>query len=329
MKKIAFALLSAGIVFSSVQADNNNKEKEQKELSAEEQADENAEAFKGRQGLSGIYGLFGINLRDARHDASYDYTDRVSVEDSSNMFSLYGTVGAGIGKKFAGFPVYLSLEALLDFGQQTTGRHSDKADMVYNTGYSCTVTRNGLSPSVGIRAAWASSNLGAIIFVKIAGAHMKNTYKHTEYYNIKARDKSGNEISGANLAADLSNTVWSGKVGSETKLSKVVPEISFGGEKRWGRMGLRGEIVYRLPHGDKEAQAVGGSDDFYTKRQADLTAFNETQTAGGKTDADTQQANLEQTLDNYLPGVNEKIRLKDKGSFGFRLLCTWNLNLFN
>lgn len=318
MKKLAFALLSAGIVFSSAQA---NDGKEHSGSSAGQQADENAEAFKGRQGLSGIYGLFGVNLRDARHDASYDYTDRISVEDSSNMFSLYGTVGAGIGKKFAGFPVYLSLEALLDFGQQTTGRHADKADMVYGSGYSCTVTRNGLSPSAGLRAAWASSNLGAIIFVKIAGAHMKNTYKHTEYYTITARDTNGAVITDGN---GVSKIIWQGKVGSETKLSKVVPEISFGGEKRWGRMGLRGEIVYRLPHGDKEAPAVGGSDDFYTKRQADLEAFNATQKAAGKTEADQTK-----TLDEYLPGPDEKIRLKDKGSFGFRLLCTWNLNLFN
>lgn len=301
MKKLAFALLGAGIVFSSVQADNNKKEKEQKELSAEEQADENAKAS-----FSGVYLGGGVHFVGYQSEADYLYgTERTSREDDNSKTRLGGTIVLGVGKKI--HQCFLAAECGTDAGQNTVSRQADKVDQQLGTQYSTTVTRKGLSPWFGIRAAWASERLASLLYLKIAGNFAKDEYKHSEYWGTIAKsegllkDKDGGAID-----ADF---VLDQKVESISKTSKIRPEIDLGLEKRWEGLGLRAELGYVIGGGSKDSAAG-------------------VPTAPAKIEGldNYSQANTQKALNEYMSA--DKVRIKPKGGFVLRLMAVKNFNLF-
>lgn len=221
MKKIACALLCAGLACSA---------------QAEDQSIQEA----AKASFSGIYFGGGVHFMNYQNEAAYLYHNgdeviRESNESSDSKGRLGGTIVLGIGKKLQSIPFYFALEGMLDFAPVTKDRAADKADCDLGTGnaisyYSATVKRNCLIPSVGIRLAWASDCLQSLAYLKVAASFSKDTYKHSEFFPVGAGDK----------------------VTTEVKNSRVCPEVTIGLEKRFGKVGMRLETGYAFGCGEKK-----------------------------------------------------------------------------
>lgn len=225
MKKIACALLCAGLACSA---------------QAEDQSIQEA----AKASFSGIYFGGGVHFMNYQNEAVYlnhdgDQIVRESNEASDSKGRLGGTVVLGIGKKLQSIPFYFALEGMLDFAPVTRERAADKVDGETEAFYSTTVKRNCLIPSVGIRLAWASDCLQALAYLKVAASFSKDSYKHSEYF-AEQRDYTGNIVRTAD---------W---VVTEVKNSRVCPEVTIGLEKRFGKVGMRLETGYAFGCGDKK-----------------------------------------------------------------------------
>lgn len=310
MKKLAFALLSAGFVFSAVQADDTRADEE---VSVEQQALENA-----RASFSGVYLGGGVHVAGYQTRADYLYSDdngkivRESREDDNTKARIGGTVVLGVGKKIQ--QCFLALEAGADLAQNTISRQADKLDSVFNSTYSTTVTRNGVNPWFGIRAAWACERLGSLVYLKVAGNFAKDTYKHAESFKFKQYDNSGN-------GTEIADKFFFVKKESFAKTSKIRPEIALGLEKRYEGLGVRAELAYVIGGGSKEEVAAP-----VTESDLDAALKNLTDKGQNYGEANTK-AHAVSAITSLVKG--DKIRIKPKGGFVFRLMAVKNFNLFN
>lgn len=309
MKKLAFALLSAGFVFSAVQADDTRADEE---VSVEQQALENA-----RASFSGVYLGGGVHVAGYQTRADYLYSDkagtkivRESREDDNTKARIGGTVVLGVGKKIQ--QCFLALEAGADLAQNTISRQADKLDGEVHSTYSTTVTRNGINPWFGIRTAWACERLGSLVYLKVSGNFAKDKYKHAEAFWFDQVNASGD-----NLTSGTQSKCAFVKKDTVVKTSKIRPEIALGLEKRYEGLGIRAELAYVIGGGSKEEAAAIASSDELT------AAFNKITTKEGGFD-------LNKSIEAAQSAVKgDKIRIKPKGGFVFRLMAVKNFNLFN
>lgn len=309
MKNLVFALLGAGFVLSTVQADD--KKRTEEEISAlDQQTEDNAQAS-----FSGIYLGGGVHVAGFQTQANYQYgsadgksIDRTSREDDNTKARIGGTVVLGVGKKIQ--QCFLALEAGADMAQNTISRQADKVDGVIQSTYSTTVTRNGINPWFGVRAAWACERLGSIVYLKVAGNFAKDKYKHSEAFHFKQYASGSTDPIG-----DAAEVI----VKKETivKTSKIRPEIALGLEKRYEGMGLRAELAYVIGGGSKEEAAVG-----VTAKELDAAAQKVKHTS-----YDEAQTATKAGLDGLVKG--DGIQIRPKGGFVFRLMAVKNFNLFN
>lgn len=309
MKKLAFALLSAGFVFSAVQADDTRADEE---VSVEQQALENA-----RASFSGVYLGGGVHVAGYQTRADYLYGDdtgtkivRESREDDNTKARIGGTVVLGVGKKIQ--QCFLALETGADLAQNTISRQADKLDSRFETTYSTTVTRNGVNPWFGIRAAWACERLGSLVYLKVAGNFAKDKYKHSEGVWLTQYDGSDADLSGS----DKSKKIFL-KKDTVSKTSKIRPEIALGLEKRYEGLGVRAELAYVIGGGSKEESVAMISKD---ELQNAAKAMEKTETGYNE---DKTLAKAQKIF------AGDKIRIKPKGGFVFRLMAVKNFNLFN
>lgn len=307
MKKLAFALLSAGFVFSAVQADDARAEEE---VSVEQQALENAQAS-----FSGIYLGGGVHIAGYQTRADYLYggadgkITRESREDDNTKARIGGTVVLGIGKKIQ--QCFLALEAGADLAQNTISRQADKVDAQVSSTYSTTVTRNGINPWFGVRAAWACERLGSLVYLKVAGNFAKDKYKHSECFKFDQYNNGGVKID---------NYFVFVKKETIAKTSKIRPEIALGLEKRYEGLGVRAELAYVIGGGSKEESVANITDAEFT------AAVNNLADTDKGTNFDANNTKTQAAL-NIAKG--DKIRIKPKGGFVFRLMAVKNFNLFN